>query len=275
MNYWLETIGIIAVAFFGVYLGRFFSRLKKPYWLLGYFIPLLLIVAMVIMRLQNTFNFMPPISPILWGRNQFVFLSLAITIGLTTPLSRLPHKFERAIVRMIMIVVVTWFTILPFLVPAVIQGRLSRLGTVIDSDGICYQTYNYSCGPAAAVTALRRLGFRASEGEIAALAYTSPVVGTLPACLYSALEKRYRSQGLKCSYRFFDSVSQLKTAGVTLAVINTGFLNDHCVTILDVSDDRVTIADPAIGKVLMSHEKFAKIWRFSGIVLERETPQSI
>jgi len=35
------------------------------------------------------------------------------------------------------------------------------------------------------------------------------------------------------------------------------------------------VADPLAGTKLMSHEQFEKIWRFSGIVLERERTQSI
>jgi len=269
--HWFETIGVIIIAFFGIYLGRFFSRLKKPYWLIGCYIPAVILAVLIAARLQRSINFVPPLSFVLWGRNQYIFLSLAVTIGLTTPLSRLPRRAEKAIVCLVMAVVVAIFTILPFLGPSLMRNRLLTLGTVVDTDGVCLQSYKYSCGPAAAVTALRQLGFRASEGEIAALAYTSPVIGTLPSCLYSALEKRYRPHGLKLSYRFFDSVSQLKNSGVTLAIINTGFLNDHCVTILDVSDDKVVIADPAIGRISMSHARFAEIWRFYGIVLEKNT----
>jgi predicted double-glycine peptidase len=50
---------------------------------------------------------------------------------------------------------------LPFLVPALIKERLSNLTTRLDSNGICYQSTDYTCGPAAAVTALRRLGLQA------------------------------------------------------------------------------------------------------------------
>lgn len=275
MNYWLETVGSVVVALCGVYLGCFFSRLKKPWWLIGSSLSGLILVLIIASRMRNSDALTPFLSRLFWGRNQFVFLSLAVTIGLITPLSRLPYRFEKVIVWFVMSSVVIWFTILPFLAPAFLRNRLSQMGTVITSDGICRQSYSYSCGPAAAVTALRQLGFRASEGEIAALAYTSPLTGTLPTCLYSAIAKRYRPLGLKCSYRFFDSISELNDAGLTLAVINTGFLNDHCVTVLDVSDTDVIIADPAVGKISMSHAQFEKIWRFSGIVLAREAEQKI
>jgi len=58
-------------------------------------------------------------------------------------------------------------------------------------------------------------------------------------------------------------------------MVRETFLMDHCLTILDVSEDAVTVADPVTGTRLMPHGQFEKIWRFSGIVLERDSVQSI
>ncbi len=274
MNPWLETIGVIQIALLGIFLGRVFSSLRKPYWTLGYFLPSLLIAMLVLARYNNALPFVPPFSWITAGRVRFIILALAVTMGLTTPLSRLPRKCERLIIGVLMAVVVTWFSILPFLVPALIKDKLSNLKTIVNTSGICYQTTDYTCGPAAAVTALGKLGLAASEGEIAVLSHSSPVAGTLPRCLYTALQNRYGADGLKCQYRHFDSIAQLRNAGITLAVVRDAFLSDHCVTVLEVSDRMVTIADPVLGRTLMSHEQFEKIWRFSGIVLKRVSTQS-
>jgi len=101
------------------------------------------------------------------------------------------------------------------------------------------------------------------------------VAGTLPGCLQTALQNRYGADGLKCQYRHFDSIGQLKSAEVTLAVVRDAFLRDHCVAVLEVSDRMVTVADPVLGKKSLSHEQFEKIWRFSGIALKRTSTQSI
>jgi predicted double-glycine peptidase len=170
-----------------------------------------------------------------------------------------------------MVVVVGWFSVTPFLVPALIKDNLSNLTTTVNSNGICFQSTDYTCGPAAAVTALRQLGLSANEGEIAVLSYSSPVSGTLPTCLSTALQRRYGTEGLKCKYRYFDSINQLKDAGITLAVVKDGLINNHCVTILGVTDYIITIADPVVGRRLMSYEQFEKVWRFSGIVLKRDS----
>jgi hypothetical protein len=272
---WLETAGVVLVAFLGILLGRAFSNLRKSYWLLGYLLPFSLVLIMVLVRYNNDLYFIRPFNWLVGGRMKFVILSFAVTMGLTVPLSRLPRKFEKILICVLMVGVVIWFSILPFLVPALIKDYLSNIQTRLSYNGICFQSTTYTCGPAAAVTALGKLGLLAEEGEIALLSHTSPVAGTLPACLSSALQNRYGSEGLKCNYRHFDSIEQLKNAGLTLAMIKDSFLLDHCLAVLEVSDDTITVADPMMGMISMPHEQFRKIWRFSGIVLERNPPQSI
>ncbi|MBN2593837.1 MAG: hypothetical protein JXA81_10045 [Sedimentisphaerales bacterium] len=275
MDPWLETLGVILIAVFGVIAGRIFSRFRKPYWVLGYILPGVLIGMLAIVRFNNALFFVQPFSWIATGRIRFVVLSLAVAMGLTVPLSRLPYKFEKLIVCLLMAGFVTWFSVLPFLVPALVKERLSNLQTKYDENGVCRQTTDYTCGPAAAVTALGKLGLRAEEGELAVLSYSSPIIGTLPECLSSALQNRYSAEGLNCKYRYFDSITQLKNAGITLALVREAFLMNHCLAVLEVSDEAVTVADPVTGTRLMSYEQFEKIWRFCGIVLERNPLRSI
>jgi len=56
---------------------------------------------------------------------------------------------------------------------------------------------------------------------------------------------------------------------LTLAVIKYSFQFDHYVTVLEVTDDRVIVADPLVGKTSLSHAEFMLKWRRSGIVLKR------
>ncbi|MFA5239294.1 MAG: cysteine peptidase family C39 domain-containing protein [Phycisphaerae bacterium] len=274
MSPWLETVGIILIALMGVFLGKLFSHPHKPYWILGYLFSVVLIALLLITGYCNSLAFAPPFFWITAGRMKFVIFSLAVTMGLTTPLSRLPYKFEKITINILMIIVVGWFSVLPFLAPALIEGHLAKLKTLLDSNGLCFQTTAYTCAPAAAVTALGKLGLTAEEGELAILAHTSPVAGTLPGCLQTALQNRYGSEGLRCQYRRFDSIAQLKDAGLTLAVVKSALLSDHCVAVLEVRDSTVILADPVTGRRALSHEQFEKIWRFSGIVLKRDSMQS-
>jgi predicted double-glycine peptidase len=267
---WFETAGVIFIALVGAVAGRLFSRFRKSYWVWGYVIPASLIAVLALVRFDPALSFVRPFVWVTTGRMRFVTLSFAVSMGLTVPLSRLPRQWEKLIVCILMAGFVAWFSVLPFLMPALVRDRLSNLQTQFDENGICRQTTGYTCGPAAAVTALGRLGLAGEEGELAVLSYSSPITGTIPACLSSALQRRYRTNGLRSRYRHFTSIDQLRSAGVTLAVVREAFLKDHCLTILDVSDDAVTVADPVTGVRGMPHKQFERIWRFSGIVLERD-----
>jgi ABC-type bacteriocin/lantibiotic exporter with double-glycine peptidase domain len=167
-----------------------------------------------------------------------------------------------------MVVVVIWLAVLPLLMPVLMKDRLLSLPTIIDADGICLQSTDYTCAPAAAVTALGKLGFSDQEGRLALLSYSNPITGTLPTCLENALQTCYGSRGLDCHYRHFDSVEQLKGADLTLAIVKSSFLYDHCLVVLEVSDKHVYLADPAFGKVQMTRSRFEKVWRFTGIALK-------
>jgi len=275
VNPWLETIAVVLIALLGVVLGRLFSRLRGYYWTIGYLLPTGIIALLVTSRWLTPLAFMPPFYWIMASRARFVILSLATTMGLSTPMSRLHRKSERITVGIVMIIIVICFSILPFLVPALIKDELSKLPTLINDEGICFQSTDFTCAPAAAVTALRKLGLPAMEGEIAILARSSPVAGTLPGCLKTALQNRYGKEGLKCDYRRFSSIEQLNNGGITLVVLKDTLLTDHCVAVLDVSRDGVTIADPVIGKAQLSRVQFEKLWRFTGVVLERQSVHGI
>jgi len=275
VNLWLQTAGLILVVLVGLLCGRLFSRWRSPFWTLGYFIPMVLAVLLLLAKHDRTFGSAPLFYWIAGGRVRFVVAALIVTIGLVTPLSRLPRKWERTAVRMAIVLMITCFCVVPFIAPAFFKDTLLSLTTTFDPQGICLQSTWYTCGPAAAVTALNRLGLSANEGELAALSYCNPITGTLPRCLAGALEQRYADKGLRCSFRSFDSIDQLNVAGVTLAVVRETFLWDHCLTVLAVSGDDIVVADPVSGMRTLSHEQFEKIWRRTGIVLERTTSASI
>jgi hypothetical protein len=271
MQPWLETGGVVTLGALGVWLGRWFSRRPRPYWAIGYFIPLGLIVLIGLGYRFRTLEFMPPFSWLMAGRSEFALSALIGTMVLTTPLSRLPLRRDRVVVSLLMVCVVFLVSGLPFLAPAFNREKLAALKTRTDADGICLQNTDYTCGPAAAVTALRRLGLAAEEGEIAQFCRTSAAMGTPPDIMCRTLQKRYGSEGLTCEYRRFKSVADLKQSGYTLALIKFGLLLDHYVTVLEVGARTITVGDPLTGKETLTHEEFAKKWRFVGVVVNRKT----
>jgi hypothetical protein len=271
MNPWLETIGVVLTGLAGAGAGRWFSRHRKPYWTVGYFLPLLFILLIGLAYRIRTLEFVPPFSWLMSGRTEFVLTAFIGTMVLTTPLSRLPLRRDRIAITVLMVWVVFQVSAWPFLAPAFNRDELAAFATRVDGDGVCLQNSDYTCGPAAAVTALRRLGFTAEEGEIARLCNTSSAMGTPPDILSRALQRRYGAEGLVSEYRPFKSVAELKQPGYSLALIKFAFLLDHYATVLEVGDTTITVGDPLTGKATLTHEEFAKKWRFVGVVLKRKT----
>jgi predicted double-glycine peptidase len=268
---WVEAFAVALLAVSGVVLGRWFSRLPGKYWLAGYFIPLALVLLYGLGMRDPTWSLVPPISWMMAGRAKFAVIGFIAAMVLTTPLSRLPRRRDRVLVSSFIVVVVLLMSVWPFLAPAFNRSYLAGLQTRIDSDGVCRQSNDYNCGPAAAVTALRRLGLPAEEGEIAILAHTSTAIGTPPDMLAAALQKRYGADGLTAEYRILKDIPELKGAGLVLAIIKFNFFMDHYVAVLDVDDAEILVGDPLNGLTRLSHEEFRKRWRFVGVVLNRES----
>lgn len=270
MAEYLETLGVALLAVFGIFMGKTSSRLKKPYRAIGYVAPFLLLGTIASARWFDGLTFVQPFTWLMAGRREFVALAPACTMLLTTALVRLPLRRQRVLVSVFMLIAVSYFSVLPFALPAVLKERLTKLETVVDPNGVCIQGTIYTCGPAAAVTALDRLGIDAGEGEIAIVAHTNPLTGTPTDSLCAALEGLYGDVGLSCDYRYFNSIAELKEAGPTIAVIRYSFMIDHYVAVLDISDNEIVLGDPLRGKRTLTHDEFIKIWRHDAVVLKKD-----
>jgi predicted double-glycine peptidase len=272
MNLWLAAAVSLLCALSGVALGWWFSRLRSPYWLIGYLIPLVLVLGYALGFYVPTILFLPPFSWMFIGIKKFATLGFVAALVLTAPLSRVSHPRNRIMIVALMVVVVFSVSIWPFLAPITDRAQLSGLKTNVDKDGVCLQTTSYTCGPAAAVTALRKLGLPAEEGRIAILSCTSDQEGTPTDMLASGLQNEYGKEGLAVKCQVFKNIAALKQAGLTLAVVKYGLFEDHWMTVLEVTDSEVIIGDPLAGLTHFSHDDFCRRWRFIGIVLQRKTP---
>lgn len=263
------------LALVGCAAGWWCSKQRFPFWLAGYTLPMTVIVlygvGMHVPSLTNT----PPFSWLVGGRTKFAIIGLLAALVLWTPLSRIRRKQARVLIVVLLGLVVWQMSVWPFLAPAFNRRHLAALETTLDADGICRQSNSYNCGPAAAVTALRRLGFPAEEGQIAILAHTSSAIGTPPDLLARALQKRYGPEGLIAAHRSFKDVSELAEAGLTLAIVKFTFMLDHYVVVLEVTDQEVLLGDPLRGLIRVSVQEFGAGWRHHGVVLRRvEAPRA-
>jgi predicted double-glycine peptidase len=271
MNLWLAAITATLFACCGIGSGFYASRLPRFYWTLGYLLPAAVLLVYGLANHLPAFAFAPPISWMMMGRKKFAIMGFIAAMVLTTPLSRVPKRRDRMIICLFMAVMIFSTTVWPFVVPAFDRSELVDLQTHLDPNGVCIQSTDYTCGPAAAVTALRRLGFSADEGRLAILSETSSATGTPPDMLVDALQDEYGSRGLVAQCRQFRSISELRQTGLTLAMIKYSFMVDHWVAVLQVTDSEVIVGDPLSGKVAMSWDQFARKWRFVGITLKRKS----
>jgi hypothetical protein len=156
-------------------------------------------------------------------------------------------------------------SILAFLLPAFNYRQLAGLKTLVDVNGVCIQSNGYTCGPAAAVTALRQIGVQAQEGELAVLAHTTRMTGTQPDVLCQVIRERY---GVSCRQGWFSDIRELRPHVPAIAVVKFAFLIDHFVAVLEITDAGVSMGDPLEGRVEISHDEFAKRWRQCAIVFD-------
>lgn len=254
----------------GVLAGAWFSRLPKPWWALGYFIPLSFVVFHDIANRNPALTCLPLLYRFTLGHSRFAVHGFIATMMLTTPLAKLPKRRDRIAVGILMTCAVLGMSIWPVLAPAFNQKQLASIVTTIDNEGVCLQSTDYTCGPAAAVTALHQLGLPAEEGKIALLAHTTSVTGTPPDDLAEALQDRYAKEGLVCEYRVFKDVTELKNCCPVVVIVKFNLLVDHYVTVLAVTDREITVGDPLRGLENLSIADFQNKWRFVGIVLRRK-----
>ena len=274
VNPWIETVSVLALAAAGVAFGRY-GRRSRRCRLVGYIMPPMLLVLLLAGRTAALSDVMPWLDGLAWSRWRYAALAVVISVGLTTPLPQLAYRFEKALTCLLMALFLGRFAVTPIMSAAVVQGELAATTTRTDAQGVCRQSRDYTCLPAAAVTALNRLGLAADEGELAVLSRSSPATGTLPLNLCQAVSSRFAKQNVYCRWTRLDSVEDVPAGAILLAQVRDSSLSDHCVAVLAADERGVTLADPARGTVVMSHSEFLGVWRHCGIVIARTAPRDV
>ena len=262
-----QTLGVILLAAAGVGLGVWFSRLKRPWWAVGYAAPMVVIVLIGVSRWVPRVELYPPFRWIMAQRTEFALIGILCTTLFTSTLSRLSTRRVRVLVGVFMAVFVVYFAAMPFLAPAFAYSELSQLETRIDADGVCHQGTDYNCGPAAAVTALRRLGVEAEEGELALEARSTRFAGTPTDSLCGAIESLY---GVPCRTLYTHNIDALRGREPAIAVVKYNPVLDHYVTVLKVGDGEIVIGDPLEGRREWTREEFERRWRGCAIIPGKE-----
>ncbi len=267
---WLTVLAVTGAALAGVLLGLASARLKGNRGLTGFFAAMGIVLLVVLGR---RFPAVLPYAPVTWimqGRVEYVAMGLAATMGMSTLLPRIPRPRMRWLVGIFMVVAALRHAVLPFAYPLFIRDQWKDSETMYAKGAYCRQSTHYSCGPAAAVSALAHLDVPASEGELVIQAYTSPVAGTDGDLLADAINRRYSDIGIAAKATFFRSINDLKNAGVAVVQIKYSFWVDHFVAVLEVTDEEVVYVDPINGqKHRDTHESFEQRWRKCGVTISR------
>jgi predicted double-glycine peptidase len=266
---WAETALTLLAAGVACWLGLQCARSTGKRWLWGVLAPLAFLLLYCTALFEPRLADVPPLSMMSAGRARYVVFNVIVVVMLSTLMGRLQQRRLRILLA-VLIVSLTAMSAVPFAAPGFNRSYLAGLKTRIDSDGVCRQSNGYTCGPAAAVTALRKLGLPADEGELAILAHTRSLTGTELDTLAGVLKRRYGKDGLQVNYRGFTDLEDLKKAGLTVVVIKFNALQDHCVTVMGVESNMVAVADPLNGLSYWPAETFEDKWLYAGIVLHRD-----
>lgn len=270
MEIWFPAAFALVISIVGAAAGWWFGR-RSPFWRnSAYGVGFAILVLFAIERFTVGLELVTPFSWVGSGKTRDILAAFVGPFLLLTPAAALARQRDKILVYIFAALFSLRVVVLPNVLPVFARPALARIKTMIDRDGVCIQQTPYTCGAAAAVTGLRKIGISAEEGPLAVWCYTSQF-GTTPDELAAALKSHFESQGLRLQYRRFKSVEEMKGLPVVLAVVKYGFLTDHFVAVLNVSDKSVLVGDPLSGRSEVSHEEFAKNWRYCGIVLERST----
>ena len=123
------------------------------------------------------------------------------------------------------------------------------------------QTQDYSCVPAASATALRILGLRSNEEEMAELTETREGSGATLLRALNGLDARLTDTGIEARLLEPNYTELMRLEPPMLTPLQFQSAQLHMVTIIDVRPHLVVIADPQVGIEFISKYRFEKLYR--------------
>ena len=268
MNPWLETLIATTGGVLGSIIGLRLSKSPKLWWV-GYALPLIYILAIGAASRWPQTAALPLMAWSVLGRIRYLVAGFAIGLLFCSLIPKLAVKRQRVVVGALTALAIFQYSIWPCLASVLNRDSLRALITRIDRDGVCLQNTAYTCGPSAAVTALRSLGIEAGEGDLALRARTSTATGTPPDLLAQAINEAYAGHGIKASIASWKDLEALRQPGVHLVIVKYSLMLDHWVVVREVTDSDLLVADPLTGQARESREDFLKRWRGYGVTLNR------
>ncbi|MBI9017565.1 MAG: hypothetical protein JEZ07_09935 [Phycisphaerae bacterium] len=265
---------VLALLIVVFYLSLRIARLNKKYWLSWYILNAIALFSVNAPRIFVKLSFLKlgsfkPCYAISSGWSPIIITSIALMAMFASIMPKIPEKRVRRLMVVLIVIIQIRYIFLPIVSIIYYHDELVNLKTIFDED-VCMQSTDYTCGPAAAVTALKTFGIDSTESQLALAADTVPLMGTDDRLLANAIEELFGDQGIGCSVDYFDEIGEMKDKCPILMVVKYGFMVDHFVAVLDVDEKYVVVGDPLNGKMSISHDVFKKEWRKIGIVIYRK-----
>jgi len=181
MRPWFETVGVTLLALAAASAAYAVGRSGRRRGAIGYATGVLLLAVAAWLRWRHVRLFGPQPSWLAVGREHFALILCGVAVIAGALASRIRAVRLRLLVAILSAIVAARFGLIPFAEGALIRQGFAEMTTVV-TDGVCIQQKRHTCGPAAAVTALRTLGLPAEEGQLAIWSHTLPVHGAPPNC---------------------------------------------------------------------------------------------
>jgi len=213
-------------------------------------------------------------EPVRWAIDADVcppLMTFVVGLLLSILIPKLTTRRARIAVSTLLGFSLVYFGLLPAILPMAARPALAGVKTQVDGNGVCHQTTAYTCGPAAAITCLNRLGLHAAESDLALAARTSPAYGTDPRLLAAVLNERYAE--VHANYRWIGTLDALPIPAITECVMPR--IGGHYLAVLEVTAEEVIVGDPLSGRQRINREEFLQWWKGSAIVVQRvQNPQT-
>ncbi|MGD0090708.1 MAG: cysteine peptidase family C39 domain-containing protein [Planctomycetota bacterium] len=159
--------------------------------------------------------------------------------------------------------------------PDIEKCEADLANTRVDTDNVVRQTTNYTCGPAACATLLRRTGLdpEATESEMVPLCLTKRWGGASTLGMAVGLKKKVAPLGwhVRIVEPDWEAFKRLRKPALC-AMSYLPFIN-HAVVVCAVEEGRVQVADPIAGLSCWPENEFRKMFRNEAVVVFRKDPQ--
>ncbi len=195
-------------------------------------------ITLALIALRVLFRFRPEIEYSLLSSNLYsairplwVFPFALISLGIGA--RRMSRRPLRAAVEIAAVAVLAFALQAPWARATFDPGDYAGAP---DCDGVCLQTQEFTCGPAAAATLLTQIGIPTNEEEMEQLCRATPVTGTDEIAVCRALRMRLSGTGLRVTLERPGLDRLARHLWPVLARIKSDLLRDHWVVLLAMND---------------------------------------